>query len=148
MLLAIHSADKRLRFYRVSIDFQQMLFNTQHLKTIDYCSPLDQPGSNSLLNYDASCQLSHLRILPPGPETRNREPEDPFILAVFSQIPDRTQDLTAREGLCSVLARWEFCSRKPTLHSSFEQLSPKRLNAIFPGDLPVSAYINPLQLSY
>lgn len=146
MLLATHSADKRLRFYRVSIDFQQMLFNTQHLKTVDFCSPLDQPGISSSLSYDASCQLSHLQMLPPGPETGHRESKDPFVLAVFSQIPDHTQDPTAREGLCSVLARWEFCSRKPTLHSSFEQLMPKKPNALFPEDLPVRKNISPLRL--
>lgn len=82
-------------------------------------------------------------MLPRGPETGHRELRDPFILAVFSQIPDNTQDPTGREGLCSVLARWEFCSRKPVLHPSFEQLMPKKPNALFPGDLPVGVNIRP-----
>ena len=137
MLLATFSAKKRLRFYRVSIDFQQMHFHAQHLKTIDYCSPLDQPDNSLSLNYNASFQLSHLQLLPPGPGT-GQKPADPVILAIFSQIPDHIQDHSVREGFCSVLARWEFCSRKPTLHSSFEQLMPKKTNAIIPGDLPVS----------
>ncbi len=137
MLLATHSADRRLRLYRVSIDFQQMLFHTQHLKTIDYCSPLNQPGNGFPLNYDASHQLSHLQMLPPGPETRHREPKLPFILAVFSQVPDYSQDPMTREGFSTVLARWEFCGRKPTLNSTFEELNPPKLNATFPGDLPV-----------
>ena len=146
ILLATHSADKRLRLYRVSIDFQQMLFNTQHLKTLDCCSPLEQPGSSSSLSYDASCQLSHLQMLPRGPETGHRELKDPFILAVFSQIPDNTQDSSARGGICSVLARWEFCSRKPTLHPNFEQLLPRKQGALFPGDLPVCVDLSPPQL--
>lgn len=137
MLLATFSARKRLRFYRVGIDFQQMLFNTQHLTTIDYCAPLDQPVNSLPLSYSAAFQLSHLHLLPPGPET-GQEHKAPLILAVFSQVPDHTQDLTAREELCSILARWQFCSRKPRLHSSFEQLMPKKTNSIFPGDLPVS----------
>ena len=136
MLLVTHSADKRLRLYRVSIDFQQMVFNLQHVKTIDHCSPLEQTGNSSPMNYHSTCQLSHLQILPPGPETRHMESKDPFILAIFSQIPDQSEP-TAREGLSTILVRWEFCSRKPKLNTSFEQLVPKKLSANFPGDLPV-----------
>ena len=146
LLLATHSADKRLRFYRVSIDFQQMLFNTQHLKTLDNCSPLEQPSGSSSISYEASCQLSHLHLLPSGPETGHKELKEPIILAIFSQILDNTQDPTPREGLCSVLARWEFCSRKPTLHPGFEQLMPRKPNALFPGGLPVSVNISPTRL--
>lgn len=146
LLLATYSADKRLRFYRVSIDFQQMLFNTQHLKTLDNCSPLEQPSSSSSFSYEASCQLSHLHILPPGPETGHKELKEPIILAVFSRILDNAQDPTPRDGLCSVLARWEFCSRKPALHPGFEQLMPRKPNALFPGDLPVGVDISPTRL--
>lgn len=120
-----------------------MLFTIQHLKTLDHCSPLEQPGNSSSLSYDASCQLSHLHVLPRGLETGQRELKDPFVLAVFSQIPDHSQNPTAREGLSSVLARWEFCSQKPTLDSSFEQLMPRKPNAPFPGDLPVGGNLRP-----
>lgn len=145
MLLVTHSADKRLRFYRISIDFQQLLFTTQHEKTIDHCSPLEHTLNSSISNYGSSCQLSHLQILPPGPETRHREPKDPFILAVFSQISDQTHDPTVREGLSTVLVRWEICSPKPKLNTSFEQLIPKKLSANFPWDFPVGVDIS-LQL--
>lgn len=123
-----------------------MQFNTQHLKTLDHCSPLEQPGSSSSLSYEASCQLSHLQILPTGPETGPKELKDPIILAVFSQILDNAQDPTAREGLCSVFARWEFCNRRPTLHSGFEQLMPRKSNAPFLGDLPVGVNISATRL--
>lgn len=146
LLLATHSADRRLRFYRVSIDFQQMLFNTQHLKTLDHCFPLEQPIGSSSLSYEASCQLSHLQMLPSSPETGQQELKNPTILAVFSQVLDNAQDPTAREGLYSILARWEFCSRKPTLHSGFEQLMPRKPNTLIPGDLPVGVNISPTPL--
>jgi hypothetical protein len=141
MLLVTHSADKRLRLYRITIDFQQMLFSAQHVKTIDHCSPLEQTDNSSPKSYDSSC-LSHLQILPPGPETRHREPKDPFILAIFSQIPDQTHDPTTQEGLSTVLARWQLCSQKPKLNTSFEQLIPKKLSGNFPGDLPVGVDIS------
>lgn len=136
MLLVTHSVDKQLRLYRVGVDFQQMMFNTQHLKTINHCSPLDFDGSNSLIR---SCQISHLEFVPPGPETRNREAKDAFILVVFSQ--ENYRETTIREEPFSIISKWELQNAKPKLHPSFEQLTSKKPSASTSGNLPVRLLI-------
>lgn len=137
MLLATHSMDKQLRLYRVGIDFQQLVFNIQHLKTVNDCSPLDQESNSSLMSRKMFCQMSHLELIAPGPETRNRKPTSPFALAVFSYVPDHSQNSVIREEPFSVLARWELHVAKAKLHPSFEQLTSKRPNVSSPGELPV-----------
>lgn len=132
MLLATHSADKQLRLYRVGVDFQQMMFNIQHVKTINNCSPLDYEGSSSS---SKPCQISHLEFIPPGPETRNREAKNAFILAVFSQ--ENSQDPTLHEEPFSIISKWELHSTKPMLHPSFEQLTLKKSSASASGNLLV-----------
>ncbi|MCJ1266503.1 mediator complex subunit [Lobaria immixta] len=136
MLLVTHSIDKQLRLYRVGIDCQQLVFNIQHLKTINDCSPMDQEGNSSLMSRKMSCQMSHLELIPPGPEMRTRGPTSPFALAVFSYVPDHSHDDSVREEPFSILARWEFHGAKTKLHPSFEQLTSKRPNFSSPGELP------------
>lgn len=137
MLLATHSTDKQLRLYRVGIEFQQLVFNIQHLKTISDCSPMDQEGNNSLMSRKMSCQISHLELIPPGPDIRNRGSASPVALAVFSYVPDNSQHDAIREEPFSILARWELHVAKAKLHPSFEQLTSKRPNVSSPGELPV-----------
>lgn len=136
MLLVTHSIDKQLRLYRVSIDFQQFVFNIQHLKTINDCFPMDQESNNLLMSRKMSCQMSHLELIAPGPEIRNRAPTAPFVLAVFSYVPDHSQDDAIREPF-SILSRWELHGAKAKLHPSFEQLTSKRPNVSSTGELPV-----------
>lgn len=137
MLLATHSLDKQLRLYRVGIDFQQLVFNIQHLKTISDCSPMDLENSSSLMSRKMSCQMSHLKLIAPGPDIRTRGTTSPFALAVFSYAPDHPQNDPIREEPLSILAGWELHGAKAKLHPSFEQLTSKRPNISSPGELPV-----------
>ena len=137
MLLATHSIDKQLRLYRVSINFQQLQINVKHLKTINACSPHDFESHGSLMNRSAACQLSHLELIGPGPDTRNREPTAPFVLAVFSYVPHQDQDSSIREEPFSFISRWELRSGKPKLHPSFEQLTSKKPGVSSSGELAV-----------
>lgn len=136
-LLVTHSEDKQLRLYRMSFDFSKMSFSIQHIKTINHCSPLEQDRKELSSFPDASLQISHLLLVPPGPETRNRGPKDPFILVVFPQILDQYYDENVRDEPRSILSRWEFRSTEPMLHPSFEQLASKKPGASYSGDLPV-----------
>lgn len=133
MLLVTHSVDKQLRLYRVGIDFQQLVFNIQHLKTINDCSPIGQENISASMTRKMS--LSQLELIAPGPD-RTRGTTSPLALAVFSYIPDHSQDDAIREEPFSILARWELHGAKPKLHPSFEQLTSKRPN-LSPGELPV-----------
>lgn len=136
MLLATHSIDRQLRLYRVSIVFQHLKINIQHLKTINDCSPRDWDG-DSLINRSAMCQLSHLELIGPGPEIRNPELNPPFILAVFSYVPNQDLDNAMREEPLSIFSRWELYSAKPKLHPSFEHLTSKKPNVSAPTELAV-----------
>lgn len=129
MLLVTHSADQQLRLYRVGVDFQQMIFNTQHMKTINHCSPLDYDGNSPLTR---PCQISHLEFVPPGPETRNREATDAFIIVIFS-----CQETSIHEEPFSIISKWELHNAKPELHPSFEQLTSKKPSASVSGKLLV-----------
>lgn len=139
MLLATHSADKQLRLYRVGVEFQQTRFNITHMQTINNCSPLDYDGSSSLTK---ACQISHLEFVPPGPETRNREAKDAFIIAVFSQ--DTSQGISIPGEASSILSRWELNSVKPRLHPSFEQLTSKKPGTSTSSILPVCPSTQPV----
>lgn len=155
MLIVTHSIDKQLRLYRVGIDFQQQRFSIQHLKSISDCSPLDTNGS--LMNIEMLHQLSHLAFIPHGPETRNREPTPAFILGVFSYVPEDSQKNSMHQDPLTILARWELHSARPKLHSSFEQLTSKRPNALslaqdllvrLPSCVALSPLINLVSLRY
>ena len=139
MLIVTHSIDKQLRLYRVGIDFQQLRFSIQHLKSVSHCSPLDQDGNSPLMNIGIFCQLSHLAFIPHGPETRNREPTPAFILGVFSYVSEDSHENSMHQDPLTILARWELRSASPKLHPSFEQLTSKRPNAsAVAQNLPVS----------
>lgn len=139
MLLATHSADKQLRLYRIGVEFQQTRISITHMQTINNCSPLDYDGSNSLTK---ACQISHLEFVPPGPETRNREAKDAFIIAVFSQ--DTSQEMSILGEALSILSRWELNSVKPRLHPSFGQLTSKKPGTSTSSILPVCPSTQPV----
>jgi hypothetical protein len=127
LLLVTHSMDEQLRLYRISIDFSQLVFNVQHIETVHDCSSLEVD----------SARITHLELVPPGPETRNREPTSPFILAAFSRVPDQFHDTQIQEEPVSLLARWELGVLKPMLHPTFAQLVSKKSNIAPIVDLPV-----------
>lgn len=133
LLLATYSANKQLRCCRVRIDFQQMKFDIQHVKTANCGPPLDQHSNSHLAK---SCRISHLEFVSPGPKN-----PDPFILVVFSQIPDHYQDTGICEEPFSIFSRWELRSASPTLHPSFEQLTSKNSNISSSGDRSVRVNI-------
>ena len=95
--------------------------------TIPDCSPFEVDNA----------QITHLELVPPGPETRNREPTSPFVFAVFSRIPDQFSDTQIQEEPVSVMARWELGTVKPTLHPVFMQLHSRKSNVAPVVDLPV-----------
>ena len=119
--------DEQLRLYRISIDFPQLVLTVEHVGTIPDCSPFELDNA----------QITHLELVPPGPETRNREPTSPFILAAFSRVPDQFNDTQIQEEPVSVLARWELVTSKRTLHPVFIQLHSKKSNTAPVVDLPV-----------
>lgn len=129
MLLATHTMDRQLRLYRVSVDFSQLSLNVQHLKTVNDCSPFEVDSGDSHESFSSYAQITHLELIPPGPETRNRGPTSPFILAAFSYVPDQYHVTQMSEEPFSILARWELGSHVPTLHPSFAQLTSKKSNA-------------------
>lgn len=127
LLLVTHSMDEQLRLYRISIDFTQLVINVQHVKTVHDCASQEVD----------STQITHLELVPPGPETRNREPTSPFILAAFSRVPDKFHDTQIQEEPVSILARWELGALQPMLHPTFAQLVSKKSNIAPIVDLPV-----------
>ena len=148
--------DKLLRVYRVNIDFQQPLdrqkippthvgpmpvLHVQHLKLMNECSPLIEHGdaddynSNGLLYSQA--RLSHLELVPAGPDARRRDTMYPVVLAIFSMIPDHYQNTQIQEEPLSIISRWELRNAEISLHKSFEQLSSQKSNAVSNADLSV-----------
>ena len=138
LLLATHAASKELRLYRVRVDFPNTRFQIRHLKTVHECSPQDQDTGRLSATPVVSCRLSHLEIIPAGPETHTRGPTNPFVLAVFSHAPGYYHEPNLQDEPFSILSRWEYRNSKPHLHPSFEQLLSKKPGAPPPTDLSVS----------
>ena len=112
------------------------------MKAIDECYPLNRESSsptNFLMTPSTNAQLSHLELLPRGPEMRNVESALPIVVAVFSYVPP-SQQFSAeelREDSFSVISRWELRIEKSTLHSSFDVLASKMVNSSNAPDLEV-----------
>ena len=104
-----------------------MVLSVDHVGTVPDCSPFEVDNAH----------ITHLELVPPGPETRHREPTSPFILAAFSRVPDQFHDTQIQEEPVSVLARWDFSTFKPVLHPVFIQLHSRKSNVAPVVDLPV-----------
>ena len=119
------------------------VIHIQHVKIEGMCSPLivpqdiNDPTAGLGRGFGSQAQLSHLDLIPHGPETRNREPTYPTIVAVFSHIPNQYDKGQLHEDAFSIIARWQLCITKASLHPAFDQLASKKTQAAQIGDLAV-----------
>lgn len=139
LLLAVHTVGKKLRLYRLSIDWQVSpgkdqagslpKVASQHLETVDEFQPaLEQSNlqSNIYMMPSFEAQLSHLELLPPAPDMLNKANTLPTILATFSYLPPQYNGAAAREQPFSILSHWELRSGKSDLHLAFMSLASKK----------------------
>ncbi|KAL8936278.1 MAG: hypothetical protein Q9211_004261 [Gyalolechia sp. 1 TL-2023] len=138
MLVATHSVSKRIRIYRVEVDWPSQAFIIDHVSTIADCSlandDTDEGRMASSLAY-LDDQLYHLEILPPGPDIRTKETAALLLLAFFRSSSDQVDHLPMGNEPSTSIVRWELSSSKPTLHPSFSQLASKRSAASNPIEL-------------
>lgn len=158
LLLVVHTMGKQLRLFRIDFEWSSAnskqqdplmpsnsspMIHIQHVKIEGICSPLNvtqdlnDPTSGIGRGSMSQAQLSHLDLMPHGPETRNREPTYPTIIAVFSHIPNQYDKGQLHEDAFSIIARWELCINKAGLHPAFDQLASKKTQAAETGDLTV-----------
>ena len=155
ILLLIHTSSRQLRLYRVLISWfgqdqagstgpgmSSPTLSIRHMKVANECYPLNTESSsptNFLMTPSTNAQLSHLELLPRGPETRNVDGALPTIVAVFSYVPQSQQfsNEELREDAFSVISRWELKTEKSTLHASFDTLASKRVKSSGAQDLEV-----------
>ena len=143
MLVATCSTSKRIRAYRVGVDWSTQSFVIGHLRTILDYSPanntFDVSGLPPSLPHTEP-QLYHLEYLPPAPapDLRKKEPLPPLLLAFFCSAADADKQSTVALDHSTFVARWELSNVKPSLHPSFSQLALKKPNGTSPSDLQVS----------
>lgn len=158
LLLVVHTMSKQLRLFRINFEWSSAnskqqdtlmpstscpVIRIQHVKIEGTCSPLyatqdvPDPTSGIARGFMSQAQLSHLDLIPHGPETRNRERTSPTIMAVFSHIPNPYDKSQLHEDAFSIMARWELCITKAGLHPAFDQLASKKSQPAETGDLPV-----------
>ena len=158
LLLVVHTMGKQLLLFRIELEWSPAnskqqdplmpssscpIIHIQHVKIEGMCSPLsvtqdiNDPTSGIGRGFVSQAQLSHLDLMPHGPETRHREPTYPTIIAVFSHIPNQYDKGQLHEDAFSIIARWELCITKVGLHSAFDQLASKKTQAAQIGDLTV-----------
>lgn len=133
LLIATHNVSRRIRVHRVEIDWTRQAFIINHMSTIAECSltnnETDEISMTSTLPYPED-QLYHLELLPPGPDSRNKETSAPLLLAFFRISSDQADHLPVGNSMSTSIVRWELDSCKPSLHSSFSQLASKKSAAI------------------
>ncbi|KAL8709289.1 MAG: hypothetical protein Q9225_007469 [Loekoesia sp. 1 TL-2023] len=138
LLVATHSTSKRIRIYRIELDWPRQAFVVDHLKTIAHCSftndDVDETGLASNLPYPEA-QLYHLEMISPGPDIRSKETSAPLLLAFFCNSSYQNDRLPVGNHPSTRIARWELNSLKPTLHPSFSQLASKKSGASNSNDL-------------
>jgi len=139
ILLATYGLKEELRIYRLSLLFDTTTVNLHHLEFVTSCTPSDGSVDSALLQHTtppASARLSFLDFIPAGPEFRNREPTQPFVLATFTYVSDASED---GSNQFSIVCRWGLRISKPTMHPSFDQLSSRKSNVPSTADLPVGS---------
>ena len=158
LLLVVHTTGKQLQLFRINFEWSPAntkqqdssiplnsapVIHVQHVKVEGMCSPLsatqdvNDPSLGTSRGFLPPAQLSHLDMLPPGPETRNREPTYPTIIAVFTHVPNQYDKSQFHEDAYSILARWELYNTKSSLHPAFDQLAAKKTHAASVADLAV-----------
>lgn len=149
LLLAAHTISCQLRIYRIQVQWNLPAnsnsvpeaqraavprMQVQHIKLEQRFAPLhsakDEDGSaTSSSPLDPSqAHLSHLEFVPVAPESKQRGPTYPAVVAVFSCMPGSNSNGQQSQELFSIISRWELRSTNQTLHRSFTQLASKRAN--------------------
>ncbi|MCJ1251659.1 mediator complex subunit [Trapelia coarctata] len=142
LLLAVHTVGKKLRLYRVAIDWQVSpgkdqagslpKVTLQHLETVDEFQPASEQNnlqSNHYMMPSFEARLSHLELLPPALDMLTKENTLPTILATFSYLPPQYNGAETREQPFSIISRWELRSGKLALHSAFMSLTSKKASS-------------------
>ncbi|MCJ1479591.1 mediator complex subunit [Lambiella insularis] len=139
LLLAVHTAGKQLRLYRVTIDWQQstgkdqitslpkVLF--QHLDSVDECCPMLDDTSLEQGNFtlpSPEAKLSHLELLPQSTDVRTKEITPATVLVIFSHVASQYSTVGAREQAHTILSRWVYRNVESTLHTAFGSLTSKK----------------------
>ncbi|KAL8643791.1 MAG: hypothetical protein Q9226_008118 [Calogaya cf. arnoldii] len=150
MLVATCSISKRIRTYRVGVDWSTQSFVIDHLRTILDYSPANNTLAVSGLPPSLphpEPQLYHLEYLPPtpAPDLRKKEPLPPLLLAFFCSAADTDKQSTVAVDHSTFVARWELSNVKPSLHPSFSQLASKKPNGTSSSDLQSEVTFKRLQ---
>lgn len=142
LLVATHDVSRRLRLYKVKVDWHPTQTPRQnapplitavaptleigHLAVEDNIQPsTGENGFQGEVSADGA-RLSHLHIVPPVPDTA--EPTRKtfhMIMAVFTHTQSPVLDLQQRRETFSFIICWDVKTIVPTLHESFMKLKPK-----------------------
>ncbi len=158
LLLAVHTISCQFRLYSVYISWEQTssskqvpptqvsptpILQVRHVKLEHHCAPIhsanDSDGSMTAAGPRDTSQayLSHLELLPLGPETKHAEPTYPTIMAVFTCVQDSNNNPSQLQEPFSVISRWELRTANQMLHSGFGQLASKKANESSVAQSPV-----------
>lgn len=153
-----HTLSCQLRLYRINIKWnlpsnpkqipptQLSTIATLQVRRVKielHCAPIrsanDAEGSISGGDPRNSFQafLSHLEVLPSAPESRQKEPTYPTVMAVFSCVNNGSNGSQQLQEPFSIISRWELHTENQTLHSSFDKLASKKINASSMAESPV-----------
>ena len=139
LLLVVRTIGRGYRLYRVRIDWAAAgtkpsavhphtslnpRISVFHLKISS--SALEDVASSSRMTNDVSQappQLSHLELIPVGPQSKSSELTFPTILMVLSQVQG-PQSPTYQDSF-SIVIRWELRGVAQKLHPRFDQLASK-----------------------
>ncbi|KAL9116271.1 MAG: hypothetical protein Q9187_007206, partial [Circinaria calcarea] len=146
ILLLVYTSNKQLRLYRITIQWPQTNLGGQlpsgaslpsltirHLKEVNDCFPMtvdNDHHSSFLLTPPSDAYLSHLELLPRGPE--------------LPALSNGFHSPELREESFTVVSRWELRNEESTLHSSFDILASKRSGSSSSTDLKREATLKRL----
>ncbi|GAB7338934.1 hypothetical protein MBLNU457_5612t1 [Dothideomycetes sp. NU457] len=131
--LATYDLSRRLRLYKVSVDWnsdftpdnrpmaiRNAQINVEYLDVDNHCSPRPATDTNSLVAPQSivRAQLSSLSFIPVPPSDTNLQSTDYQILGMYTYVDSQSigQQLSAS---CSVIARWDIDEKQHVLHDSF-----------------------------
>ena len=126
LVLATHDVSRRLRLYRVRVNWNPTQHSRGNMQYITVAPALEVDHLTALeyvtpqLSDNAS--FSHLCIVSkPPPFAEQGAPTATTVLAVFTHAPAPLEVQHSYDAF-SVLARWELQTTVPTLHDSFTRL--------------------------
>ncbi|KAL8985855.1 MAG: hypothetical protein Q9205_000573 [Flavoplaca limonia] len=140
MLVATYSVSKRIRTYRVGVDWSSQSVVITHLRNIADCSPINDTlvlSGLPLTSPHPEPQLYHLELLSPAPapDLRRKELLPPMLLAFFCSSASTDKQPTVAVDQSTFITRWESSITKPSLHPSFAQSGLKKPNGTGLSDL-------------